>query len=187
MFNKGIVTIMAATKSNKKKGQQQRQRRRHRPTNRKAKKAKFNKKPRKGKHVVKKISFKQVTKQIKNNILDKKPKNFTGALKIALKKANQFKNKIRPARVIPVPKQGGILPLIPIFAGLSALGALSGGAAGIAKAVNDAKAASKQLQETQRHNQSMEAIALGKGICLKRHKKGLGLFLRPPENQRNYP
>ena len=48
------------------------------------------------------------------------------------------------------------LPLIPIFAGLSALGALSGGAVGIAKAMNSAKAARQQLDEAQRHNKTMQ-------------------------------
>jgi hypothetical protein len=87
------------------------------------------------------------------------------------------KNGIKPLRIIKIPKSGGILPLIPIFAGLSALGALSGGVGGIAKAINSAKAARKQLEESQRHNKTMEAIAMGKGLFLKPYKKGLGLFL----------
>jgi hypothetical protein len=60
---------------------------------------------------------------------------------------------------------------------LSALGTLSGGVGGIAKAINSAKAARKQLEESQRHNKTMEAIAMGKGLFLKPYKKGLGLFL----------
>ncbi|KAK9744510.1 Borna disease virus P40 protein [Popillia japonica] len=97
-------------------------------------------------------------------------------------------------RVIPVPKKGGILPLIPIFAGLSALGALSGGAAAIAKAVNQANQAKKQLSEAERHNKTMESIAMGKGLYLKPYKKGLGLYLNeieahhePPIPLRNRP
>lgn len=82
-------------------------------------------------------------------------------------------------RIIEIPKTGGFLPLIPIFAGLSALGALSGGAAGIAKAVQDAKAAQQQLKESERHNKTMEAIAMGKGLYLKPYRKGLGLYLKP--------
>ena len=61
------------------------------------------------------------------------------------------------------------------FAGLSATGALTGGAAGIAKAVNDANAAKKQLEESQRHNQIIESIVLEKGLYLKPYKDGLGL------------
>ena len=70
-----------------------------------------------------------------------------------------------------------MLPLVPIFAGLSAIGALSGGAAGIAKAINDTAAAKRQLEEARRHNQAMEQIALGNGLYLKPHKTGNGLRL----------
>lgn len=106
---------------------------------------------------------------------------------MAQKTARNIKKKIRPARVINIPKRGGFLPLIPIFAGLSALGALSGGAAGIAKAVQDANAAKSQLEESQRHNKTMEAIAMGKGLYLKPYKTVLGLFLRPILASKNYP
>ena len=51
--------------------------------------------------------------------------------RLAIKKAGG-RNRIKIPRVLPI-KQGGFLPLLPlIFGGLSALGALSGGAAGIA-------------------------------------------------------
>lgn len=82
---------------------------------------------------------------------------------------------LKVPRIIAVPKTGGVLPLLPIFALLSALGALTGGAAGVAKAVTDADAAKKQLAESQRHNQSMEAIAIGKGLYLRPYKSGYGL------------
>jgi hypothetical protein len=88
-----------------------------------------------------------------------------------------IRKSIKPPRIIKIPKSGGILPLIPIFAGLSALGALSGGVGRIAKAINSAKEARKQLEESQRHNKTMEAIAMGKGLFLKPYRKGLGLFL----------
>lgn len=76
-------------------------------------------------------------------------------------------------------KKGGFLPLLlPI---LAALGATAGGAAGIAKAVNDSKANARQLAEIKRHNAMMEAAALRKGSGLKKKKKrsGQGFFLRP--------
>lgn len=113
-----------------------------------------------------------------------KPKNIHNAIKIALttaKDSSKGKNIQLPhTRVIPIPKVGGVLPfLIPLFAGLSATGALAGGAAGIAKAISDAKAARKQLAESERHNRHMEAIAIGKGLFLKPYRQGLGLFLNP--------
>lgn len=98
------------------------------------------------------------------------------------------KRNLKIPRIIPVPKQGGILPfLIPLFAGLSAAGALAGGTSGIIKAVNSSKAAKKQLDENARHNQTMEAIALGrKGNALYLHpyKTGSALYLKPykPKN-----
>lgn len=129
------------------------------------------------------IDFESALKIIKQFILKNKPYNLGDAIKLALSAAKQLKNKMKPRskRIIPVPKVGGILPLIPIFAGLSALGALSGGAAGIAKAVNDARSAKQQLEEANRHNKTMEAIAMGKGLYLKPYKTGLGVFLRPPQ------
>ncbi|KAF0751848.1 protein ALP1-like [Aphis craccivora] len=49
-------------------------------------------------------------------------------IKTCLSAAKKKKNKkTKTPRIIHVPKKGGVLPLIPIFAGLSTLGALTGG------------------------------------------------------------
>lgn len=113
---------------------------------------------------------------------EKKPKNLKDSIKVALSAVKTVikSKKIKTPRIIPVPKVGGVLPfLIPLFAGLSAIGALSGGAAGIAKAVVTANEAKRQLSESKRHNETMEAIAMGRGLYLNPYRKGLGLFLRP--------
>lgn len=90
------------------------------------------------------------------------------------------KNNITTPKIIRIPKKiGGVIPLIPIFAGLSALGALAGGVSGIAKAVNDVKSANKQLQESKRHNKKMESIAVGKGLYLAPYQDGSGVYLTP--------
>lgn len=121
------------------------------------------------------------------------PTSITEAAKMALKAARTVirKNNIprenlleNAPRILPVPKVGGIIPLIPLFAGLSALGSLIGGASTIAKAVNIAKSANDSLSENVRHNKKMESIALGKsktgsGLYLKPYRNGLGLYLRP--------
>lgn len=107
------------------------------------------------------------------------------AIKTALKGARQAvkkvggRSKLRTPRILPVPRKiGGFLPfLVPIFAGLSAAGALSGGAASIAKAVTAAQAAKRDLEESKRHNKTIEAIALGKGLHLKPYKRGFGLHI----------
>ncbi|KAJ8671805.1 hypothetical protein QAD02_003064 [Eretmocerus hayati] len=89
-------------------------------------------------------------------------------------------------RIMAIPsKVGGYSPfLLPLFAGLSATGALAGGAANIAKTINEARAARKQLDESQRHNKTMEAIALGKGLYLRPYKSGLGLAIKPHAKKR---
>lgn len=76
--------------------------------------------------------------------------------------------------VISIPRKCGFLPLMPIFAGLGAFGVLNGGVTLIAKAINDAKSAALKLKEVQRHNKSMEAIAMGEGLYLKKRQQGLG-------------
>ena len=70
-------------------------------------------------------------------------KSVIKASKIAIAAARQSLKAVggkknSHSRIIPIPKTGGFLPLIPIFAGLSALGSLAGGAAGIVRAVKEA-------------------------------------------------
>ena len=130
-------------------------------------------------------SFNKVVAKLRSKLKKIKPKNEKIAINFAYRAAKQlFRNSKKSClpRVIPAPKTGGILPLIPIFAGLSALGSLAGGAAGIAKAVNNYKSAQKELEESKRHNKMMESIAIGKGLYVKPYGKGNGLFLRPAKN-----
>lgn len=126
----------------------------------------------------------------------KKPKKSEKAVKLALKAAKAAikpitKSKlIKIPRIIAVPKTGGVLPfLIPLFAGLSAVGSIAGGSAAILNAINTTKNARKQLAESERHNQTMESIAIGNtktghGVYLKPYKTGLGLYLQ--HNSKNY-
>jgi len=74
------------------------------------------------------------------------------------------KRKVKK-RVLPVAKRGGVLPLLPL---LGVIGSLAGGAASVAKAVNDAKAAQRQLKEIRRHNRAMER----RGLYLAPYKQG---------------
>ncbi|KAK5647060.1 hypothetical protein RI129_005524 [Pyrocoelia pectoralis] len=125
------------------------------------------------------ITFNTAIKLAKKRIGGKIHSNLQTTVRQALTALK--KKKIRPPkqRILPLPKTGGFLPLIPLFAALGALGSLGGGAAAIAKAVNSAKDANKMLEETKRHNQAMEASTIGKGLYLKPYKKGLGLYLNP--------
>lgn len=130
-------------------------------------------------------SFLSGVKKIKSQVNKLRPKNKQTAIKCAYAAAKKLftdKKGVRLPRCIPIPKCGGLLPLIPIFAGLSALGSLAGGAAGIAKAVNDYRIAQKSFRESERHNRMMETVALGKGLYIKPHKKGVGLYLNASKN-----
>jgi len=86
-------------------------------------------------------------------------------LGMGLKKRRKTGRKKK--RIFPVAKRGGLLPFLPM---LEALGSLIGGAAGVAKAVNDGKATRRQLEELQRHNRAME----GRGLYLAPYKRGSG-------------
>lgn len=130
-------------------------------------------------------SFKASIGKLKSLMKKIKPSNNKEAIQfayLAAKKIFHKNNNIKLPRIIPIPKTGGILPLIPIFAGLSALGSLAGGIGGIAKAVSDYKSAQKNLAESERHNKMMESIAIGKGLYIKPYKKGKGLCVRSSKN-----
>lgn len=130
--------------------------------------------------------FRNTINSVKKALNNVHPKTMSDAVHVAMKAAKSFVGNHSPSepanhRIIPVPKIGGVLPLIPIFAGLSALGALTGGSAAVANAVITANNAKKRLKESERHNEMMEAIALGKnrrgeGVYLKPYKNGLGLY-----------
>lgn len=157
------------------------------------------KKTKKGvkKAVIKQV-FQKAIKEAKSEISKKKPQTVPsaaelalGAAKAAIKNHKIPKKNIQSGlpRIIPVPKFGGVLPLVPIFAGLSALGALMGGSASVANAVVSANNAKKNFKEAQRHNETMEAISIGRnaktgsGLYLMPYKKGYGLYLSPiPKN-----
>lgn len=125
------------------------------------------------------ISFNTAVRKARKQLNGKKFSNIKSAANTALKSIKKLKVIEPKQRIIPIPKTGGILPLIPIFAGLSALGALTGGAAGIASAVNAAKNGQNKLDEQKRHNKVMEKISVGKGLYLHPYKKGCGLYLKP--------
>ena len=82
--------------------------------------------------------------------------NYREVIRSTLKKARDAvkkaggKSNVRVPRILPVIEKMGsfLLFLIPLFVGLSATGALAGGAAGIAKAVNNARAAKQHLEES---------------------------------------
>ena len=97
----------------------------------------------------------------------------------AAKKNIRKTNCKKKPRVIPIPKTGGALPLIPIFAGLSALGSLTGGIANVVKTASEFNRA--------------RPTPLGNGLYLAPHKGGSykisplgnGLYLAPHKGGSN--
>lgn len=109
-------------------------------------------------------------KIVANNIM-KASRIAVGAAR-KLVKAVGGKRKVRTPRIIPIPKTGGLLPLIPIFAGLSALGSLAGGAAGIVRAIKGVKKANAE-----KSGATLQLSSKGNGLYLKPYRTGMGLFM----------
>lgn len=142
---------------------------------------------------LKEISFQNLIKHAKLAIKKSKPETIDSAIKVAMfsVRNNKKGKRVGKPRTIKLPKySGGVLPLIPIFAGLSALGSIASSAAGIYSAINRVKSAEKQLQESKRHNEKMDMITIG------RSKSGSGFYLQPdvtgggfflaPYNEKNF-
>lgn len=169
----------------------------HKISMKKKKKKRVTKKVNKNKTKKNKSSkmkpFTSVIQMIKASLRAGKPVGAKQAIQMALfaaKKSSSSPAIVKLPQIIPIPKTGGMLPLIPVFAGLSAIGSLAGGTAGIVRAIGAASEAKKQLNESQRHNEMMEAIAIGKsrkgnGLYLKPYRKGYGLYLSPYSFEKN--
>lgn len=130
----------------------------------------------------KKNTFENNVKKIRSELRLKKPKNQQELINLALNAARRNISIQPKTRIIPLPKTGGIIPfLIPILAALSSAGGIASGVAGVIRTINEIKDGKKKLAETERHNKSIEEIALksGKGMYLKPYKNGHGLFLKP--------
>ncbi|KAL7292281.1 hypothetical protein TKK_0013892 [Trichogramma kaykai] len=129
----------------------------------------------------KKVKFSSLFQSVKKSV-----KSNGNNIGLAIKRARENiktiggKNNIIIPRSLPLPKKiGGFL--IPTFASLSALGAMSGGISNIVKAVNQTKIAERELNEMKNHNRKMEKIAVGKGMYLKPFKRGFGLVVNGPK------
>lgn len=128
-------------------------------------------------------SLNKIIKRAHLAVKTAKPDTVKAAIKVALVSIKKTKKgtKVKPQeRLIKMPPiSGGVLPLIPIFAGLSALGSIVGSTTSILKAINEYKNAHSQLDESKRHNRTLESIAIGKGFYLQPFKKGRGFYLKP--------
>lgn len=134
-----------------------------------------------------KNKLKHIISYTKKRLSHLKPTCKKAAIDLAIAAAREMVSgsSVKLPRYIPVPKTGGFLPLIPLFAGLSAVGSLAGGAAGIAKVVEEVKDAQERLKEMKRHNGKMESLSIGKGLQIKQHKNGLKICLPRQTNKKN--
>lgn len=147
----------------------------------KTKKAKKTKNVKKSQKLKKTISFNALVQDAKRGI-EKTNANTVGtAIKAALRSAKKHAKgkRVKVPRIIKVPSiTGGILPVLPILAGLGAIGSLVGTATNIYKTAKDVKDSTARLEEYKRHNLAIEK-KIGSGLYLGINKKGKGLYLRP--------
>lgn len=125
-----------------------------------------------------KKSFKKVVAYAKKNIRKAKPKCKKLAIDLAIAAIKDFgsDSEMKIPRVIPLPKTGGFLPLIPIITGLSAAGALVNKTSAISRMVKTFQTALKTWNVMKSQNQNFEPVCLGKGLQLKPYKGGLGIY-----------
>lgn len=118
----------------------------------------------------------QGMKAIRDELKQSNPKTLKEASTIALRVARrEFKKKDAKhvgSRILPIPRVGGILnKIIPSIASLSAVGHIPGGAERVAEAVKDlVNLRASNLSKNVKGN-------IVKGLKLKPHRNGYGLFL----------
>lgn len=128
-------------------------------------------------------SFKSLVSKTNKQIKASNPKTADDIVKTAMAAAREITDKNNgiisgQTRIIPIPKSGGVLPLVPIFAGLSALGSLAGGAAAVYNAIR-ATRESKKGGGLQKEGISIGKSTRGQGVYLRPYKKGYGIYLKP--------
>lgn len=135
---------------------------------------------------MKHVTLSNLIKSAKAAIKKNRPDTVASAINVAvksIKKSKRGKSVKTPCSIKLPTYTGGVLPLIPIFAGLSALGSIAGGAASITNAINVARKGQFEMDENKRHNRAMETITIGnksgKGFYLRSNKNGSGFYLKP--------
>lgn len=148
-----------------------------------------NKKKKTKKNAAKKkcCTFKKMITHTKKAMKNGRPQSADQILDTALIAARNLgqSRKISHPRIIPIPKTGGVLPLVPIFAGLSALGSLAGGAASIIRALKSTSDGKKLLKNSRSGDVAVGQSKSGQGLYLKPYKKGYGLYLKPYSGSKN--
>lgn len=147
----------------------------HKKTFRKKQKNKV--KPIKKRSIGGKMSFANAVKVARLALTKNKKKNLRSAVYTALGAVKKIRKRVQypRRRVIPIPKTGGSIPLVPLFSVLETLGSLGGSAAGVIKTINEAKLARDKLIEDIRHKNALKTRSIGSGLYIKPYKNGCGL------------
>ncbi len=154
----------------KKKRQQQQGTKRKRKMMKKAKPVSFNSIVRIAKNSIKKNSKKR--KNLNDN-------DILGLTSKALKAVHLRGKKLKRIvpRIIPIPKTGGVLPLVPILAGLASISTIASNAPSIIKTI-------KNIINYRKLGNGISS-PIGNGLYLAPYKKGYGLFLNPHQQPKN--
>lgn len=143
-------------------------------------------KNKKKKKTMKKCSFKSLVSKTRKSMRGNSSTSANDIIKSAIFAAKNIKKEstVPEIRIIPIPKSGGMLPLVPIFAGLSALGSLVGGVSAVVNAIRSTNEGKRSLLGNQRIEGgiSIGKSKNGEGLYLQPYKKGYGLFLKPYPN-----
>lgn len=149
---------------------------------------KKNKKKKSGSKKTKKCcTFKKMIAYTKKALKITKPRSADHILDTALAAAKHVgqSKKVSKPRIIQLPKSGGLLPLVPIFAGLSALGSLTGGVASILRAAKSTDDGRNMLKNGRGGIVAIGKSKSGDGLYLKPYKSGFGLYLKPYSASKN--
>lgn len=132
-------------------------------------------------------TFKKMVAHTKKSLRIARPRTADQIIDTALAAAKSLGSKkiIAKPRIIPIPKSGGVLPLVPIFAGLSALGSLIGGTASVLKAIKSTDDGRNALKNTRAGVVEIAQSKSGEGLYLKPYKSGYGLYLNPYHGTKN--
>lgn len=149
-----------------------------------SKKISRSKKMKKVKKTTKQISsFNDIVQAANIGMFKSKPKSLQCAIKAAVRATKKMKKPqyIQIPRTIKVPSfKGGMLPIIPLLAGLAKVGSITNSIASIETAIRNIRTAvSDGKTKTNRK--------IGKGLYLAPYgKRGKGLYLKPFINSKNY-
>jgi len=133
-----------------------------------------------------KIKFSTILKESKAAINKNLPVtvNIARSLKAALKARKNGKNIVGMKRIIPLPKQGGVLPIVPILGAIAAAGLIGKGVTGVADGISSIINLKRNItgsglyaQPASYYKNKASFPTIGKGIRIRKKGGNLSLLL----------